>query len=366
MGMAWTRPARAFTLVELLVVVLVVGLLMGLLIMGLSSATRFARRASAEQTAAQMKLAVDTFQGEAGFLPPLVYDGAYMSAGDASLQPVRRIGGSDRVISDGPIYDADTVYPSARAGALAVATFTPGESRDFFRRPFGERAGAVPGVDSDNAWRDPRYSKFTLAYYLSGVLPASIDGVDGAGFVEPLADGRFKGVVEGAPARTRYPAFYDSEKASARLAADYFDALEVREHDINGSTTPPTDLRYLSPIVDRGDRAWRYYRWEPEATVEKVADLNLPPVLLDADQWDLVGSDAEIDVTVTAAAPDGRPELKSARYAVVGAGPDGLFGTEAIEDLAEALNKAVPASGSPQEIELRARALRDNIVQVGR
>ena len=93
-----------------------------------------------------------------------------------------------------------------------------------------------------------------------------------------------------------------------------------------------------------------------------TCQLNIPYVLLDDDALERLitagaGNAATIDVT------GGNAELRGARWAIVGAGPDGLFGTEPFETLRANLDR--PETGTT-EADYRALAKQDNIVEVGR
>lgn len=223
--------ARAFTLMELLIGILIIAVLAGLLIVSARSAIRTTKGAADTQTLSAIRLAVEKFRQDFGFVPPLVKD-----QGDP------RLGISD------PITKAfrPVVYqPSVTEDALFLRT-----------RP--------TGTDPDM-----RYSQYSLAYYLVGALDARSDGVDGQGFRTPVADGTFR-----LADRTVNQAMIDLGKSSLSLYAD----VEAK-----------TNGRY--EVRDRRNAAIRYYRWlsgrEVPAgsntfVVEKVDDLNVPSILGDA------------------------------------------------------------------------------------
>ncbi|HCT44110.1 MAG TPA: hypothetical protein DF699_02720, partial [Phycisphaerales bacterium] len=56
--------------------------------------------------------------------------------------------------------------------------------------------------------------------------------------------------------------------------------------------------------------------------------------------------------------------LRNARYAIVSAGPDGFFGTEHIETIANYLGEEVPTS-IEEQAELRQKVWADNAYEVG-
>ena len=64
------RPARAFTLVELLVVIAIIGMLVGLLLPAVQAAREAARRSSCQNNIRQLALAVHSFEGARRHFPP--------------------------------------------------------------------------------------------------------------------------------------------------------------------------------------------------------------------------------------------------------------------------------------------------------
>jgi hypothetical protein len=235
------------------------------------------------------------------------------------------------------------------------------------RYPFDAATG-MQGV------ADERYSKFSLTYYIIGALGANVDGVDGPGFNEPRRTGGFQ-LANGTP---RYEAFFDAGRASsATLEGEYFDALEYGENDRGlpaptvGPAIAAATSRDHQALVDRNGRAFRYYRWEPgdpnagrgQAEIASVVDMNIPSVLLDPVLAAEAYTQASGGSAVTADPTGGDAKLRSARWAVVGAGADGVFGTEDIAELRRILN--IPAADEPSELVVRRIAREDNLVEVG-
>ncbi len=173
---------------------------------------------------------------------------------------------------------------------------------------------------------DKRYSIYSLPYYLLGILGEDVDGIEGPGFVEPLRNGSFKIASGPASNRTgrRFEPFFNagSYDGAVQLIAPEEGRIELR---------------------DRSGSPFRYYRWirgDASGAINTLSDLNIP--------W-LVGDPAENE------------SLRSAEYAVVGAGPNGVFGDEDTAFLEAKLNMR----GQPADQIARAAAV-DNVVGVGR
>lgn len=372
---AQPRPSRVsrvgFTLIELLVGITIIALLAALLISGLSRAVQRARSASAQQSINALVLGVTQFENEFGFYPPLVHDGRVISDGDMLRQPSAEIDGSQQ---DGPLVSID----SGDIQFERLVVWSEGDDIDFFRRRTGQGQDPVELTqgsewNDDEAWGDIRYSKFALPYYLAGVGGKRLDGVAGPGFARPQVNGLFVGV--GYPVgstRDRYEPVVDADSESLKQVIGYFEAVEYAEHGVSEPGMPmPTDaeVAYLDPW----GRAIRYYRWEPgrfddgRLVVESTLDLNIPPVLIDPEVYAAVRNDPVLatDDDVENDLTGGDAELRSARFAVVSAGPDGLFGTEPIEEIARVLRADEPTS-LEGKAELRKRAMEDNVVGLGK
>lgn len=139
---------------------------------------------------------------------------------------------------------------------------------------------------------DLRFSIYAPAYYLMGALGAVVDGKDGPGFTTPSSDGSFS-----RKGRTFDPFFDSSRNAQALYFAD----------DVQGRV----ELR------DSTNTAFRYYRWLPDdATVNPMNQADPDRVKKFLNVPDIVGD------------PNLKEELRSATWAIVGAGRDGLFGDE--------------------------------------
>ncbi len=358
------RRSGGFTLIEIIVSVLIISLLIGLLITGVRVAATTARDQALRATVRTLGLAVRQFESQFGYPPPLVHDGEMMSS-PLPTEP----GGA--TVPDAPVYDL-----GGGAGLRRPAAFQGAEG-DLFLRGYDPSSGVRYPFDTSTGLQgvaDERYSKFSLPYYVIGVLGANVDGVDGPGFNEPRRTGGFQ-LANGTP---RYESFFDLGRASAvTLEGEYFDLLEYRENDRSVGFIPnPGVSGQVASVVTRDDqalvdgngRAFRYYRWEPgdpnagrgQAEIASVVDMNIPSVLLNpvlaaqAYQQATGGSPVTVDPT------EGNAALRSARWAIVGAGANGVFGTEEIGELREILNIR-----DADELEVRRIAREDNLVEVG-
>jgi hypothetical protein len=182
------------------------------------------------------------------------------------------------------------------------------------------------------AQADMRFSIYSLPYYVLGVLDETVDGVAGPGMRSVRRDGSFE--VAG---KIIQP-FYDvSRKANA-------------VYHINGDA-----VRIV--LRDRNEVAFRLYHWQHNDPVTTLADLNVPIIVGD---------------------PATDERLRSATWAIVAAGPNGVFGNED-QLLAQyplhpqqmtigAMQLKVGVSGdiSQQVIQdkVRQQALSDNIVEL--
>ena len=378
------RPA--FTLIELLVVITLIIVLLALVLSGLNRATKSGRRTASQQSASALAKAVDQFKQEFGFLPPLVHDGEPLSNGDDKYRPDPLPSFDPSIMPnehDGPFIQVNGSFYTYNL----LVVWNEGLDFNFFRRRTGTGSDAIDlpggsGWSDDGAWDDRRYSKYTLAYYLAGVLGKETDGVRGPGMARPIIDGSFLGIGYPGGIREKYDPFMDVSRRGATIRPDYVDPKEVAEHGGSVDPTDPPDYQSmismfedyqrgsLFAFVDGFGNAYRYYRWEPgryengRLVVENELDLNIPAVLIDPVEFEKVQNDPQnlSDPGVKFIGEDSR--LRDARYAIVSAGPDGYFGTESIETIAAFLRREVPGS-SEEQAELRREVWADNLVEVG-
>ena len=338
---------RAFTIIELLVSILVIGVLIGLLIVAVQFALRSTRRANDQSLLTGLQTGVGLFQNTfSNQAPPLVYDGAPIELpshpampripGGVTMGPVERPGGT----ADPIVATFDRIYQDGGA------TFLRG------------RASTSPTTEPAPLFdplQDPRYSKFALPIILGGALGDGVDGVDGPGL--RLSYTNRDGWLIGGEATIREP-FYGSSRDET-TATSYVSADEYAEHGVG--VVPPASLN-ADPdrvaYVSVSGTAIRYYRWKASSESEVqgtatgvLAYLNIPLVLRDPRDWD----------DPMEPGPRVPEQLRSSSYAIVSAGPNGVFGTEPIDLLRERLGVG---PGVAEEI-VRFEAWEDNVVRLG-
>lgn len=161
-----------------------------------------------------------------------------------------------------------------------------------------------------------QFSEYSLAFYLMGALDEDVDGFNGPGAYEPARDGTFR------TGGRRIDPMVDLNQGNGGL--NWIDRDEGRV-----------------VLRDRSGTNIRYYRWEAEDTIDETSDLNVPPVVGD---------------------PSVNIELRGAKYAIVLAGPNGLFGDEPVSLIQEKLGLPIDPRASASA---KAQAQSDNIVGVG-
>ncbi len=375
---------RGFTLIELLVVIFIIALLMALLLVGVRAVFSSAQGVADLQAARSMGTGVDQFESQYGYLVPLVADGNPLMLGDPPAMP----GLLDEAIQAGVIGSYDGGYQNLplvqrNVGSMfpSVAVYSEHKDLDFLRG--GHLKDASGNITEDaiafaltrnGVTSDRRYSKFALPIYLAGVLDRDVDGVDGPGFTRPARDGTFAG-ASGQGARTPVDAFMDSASDAVEINPSYASQTELAEHHGQGAGGLITGRRFGAAFVDRYGNPFRYYRWEPgrNERVEgelggrlgantNAIDLNIPFVLSDMIDYgrqagelsDLPPGTTREQVDVTG----GNTELRNARWAIVGAGPDGFFGTEPMS----VLDRSGTATTPDEIARVRASFQEDNVV----
>lgn len=344
-----------------MVSILVISLLMGIALVSYRAATNSARAVSDRAMINGLKMAVEQFRTDFGILPPMVKD-----HGDGGPdQPVTMV--DNRVLA--------LIYSPAIGQDIAVMR---GES-----------------TRNQNA---QRFSDYSLAFYLVGALDAPVDGVDGPGFLEVRPTGQFApaptneqvvgrdGAVDVARRGPRaYEPLFDVSRGNIELWRDTTNRVRFNG---SGGVISRNSIIARAEIRDRNSVPVRYYRWYPdEQPVSEIpgglggytdtavdfdqpvsgliAYLNIPKLVLDA-----FGDPTDPAYEVPTS-------LRNAKYAIVGAGPNRLFGDLSSAELAAddaAIKRYAKYLGLSEtrlrnDSEYREKALvdarADNIVEVG-
>jgi prepilin-type N-terminal cleavage/methylation domain-containing protein len=357
------RGARAgrtaFTLIELLVVVVVLALLVGIAGAVYTGALSGSQRAATEQFMRGLTVAIEQFESDFGYLPPL-------------LAP------DDMVTSQ-----------------QGWSTTSPQPELDEF-----EFVDPLAQTDPNTALRNARYmSVLSLPLYLIGVGelapvdyqptddPNRHDGFAGPGIRNPGADKAWGG-ARVRDADTHRPAFTGRSygpyvdvgagrnwsrvidfRAHAAYAGDA-GLTRVESEEFEAQIEDP-EVRQFWTFEDRWGTPIRYYRSWPtrdrDNTSKRTID-RIPIELFAADtlQGSLDG-DGDFDVSLEL-------DLLNAKYALLSAGPDGRFadtGDEAKNEgiLAGSLDESYDAAdfvstlkgAEAQQYQNLVQSVRDNI-----
>lgn len=295
-------PRAGFTILELLLSLLILSLLVTILVVAVNRARSSGGIAAERLSVSAMKLGVEQFQSEFGFLPPLVKDN------NVAKYPGYKAPNSDM----GPLDDGMPVV------------FDTGDVDDLEYLRGGLGTGG-PGGDSSS--EDYRFSEYSIPYYLVGALGEDkdgvlIDGVAGPGFRTPRRDGSFE------KSGREFKAYFEPPSRGGGIVTVDQEEGRIEARDNEGI-------------------AYRYYRWEPghpqtgELKVGSTYYYNVP---------DIVG-DPSVDAS-----------LRGARFAIVAAGPNGVFG-ELTEGGYDVWSTKV---GTGPEGVIKKRARDDNVVEVGK
>lgn len=273
------QKARAFTLVEALIVFVIISLLAALVYVAVGASVKAARKSADQQYLRALGLSIEQFKQQFGFLPPLVDDA---NAG-------------------GPI-DTTNYRPRLAGEALGGA----GATTRYLR------------YEADPAGR--RYSEYSLSYYLLGILNKDYDGVDGAGFTQPQADGTFS------RRGRKFDPLFDSASTPERIA---------RAGAQNERTV----------LLDRNGLPIRYYRWSPTAHGKGAGLPSVYPGVVGNDP----ARDGEIrsyNVPVILGDPKENQALRSAGWALLAAGADRVLDDVSGSDARNIDNVVIVEGGS--------------------
>lgn len=273
---------RGFTLIEILVVITIIVLLIGIASTAFIGAQRNAQRVATETRMNSIATAIDQFESELGFIPPLILD-------DPSV----------------PFTDPDW--------CTSVSSRT----------------------DAATKLREERYhSVYSLPVYLEGVGglspsatrtdPDRHDGLAGPGFRDPGPDHAWGG------ARMRTEELH-RVASSGRTYGPYLDLSQgeaLRQANGAGGDFPEDSSDSgswdrMSVIVDGWGAPIRYYRFWPRRSLSSGDDsfLDAPAELVDP----VALREARTDPMTFALSQD--PELARAKYVLLSAGPDSMFTT---------------------------------------
>ena len=154
---ARTQTNRSgFTLIEVLVVITIIVILIALLLVSLAGARRSAGSAAERQSVVALKMGVEQFKNEHGFLPPMVKDVAhckYSYDGWSAIytgeqDPIRKVGTVNDLASKWGITRqrlhqiVDEIEDAEKASSPSTTGGTPRH------RPGGANS-SVPGADKE-------------------------------------------------------------------------------------------------------------------------------------------------------------------------------------------------------------------------
>ncbi len=353
--------ARGFTLAEIIVSIFIIFLLMGIALVSYRAAANQARLASDRALVNGLKIAVEDFKREFGFIPPLVKD----RGADGSSVPLIQVDG--------------VIIPSVFSPVIPVDINTLRGEND----------------------RIERFSTFSLAYYLIGALEAEVDGVDGPGFVEVRRAGNFAPVVNpkeidagdrgtlelARRGPKKYEPFFDTDRGGVELFIDVANRATISG---GSGQVSRTRLVYRAEIRDRNGVPVRYYRWFADNIDPASITGGILAYTDDAVDFEdpVTGLIAYLNVPKDVLYGFGDPlsplfevpaEVRDATFAIVAAGPNKLFGDKIEEDLlrasdaatlrkyAEYLGLSINRLGSDASYRDKAleEARADNIIEVG-
>ncbi len=331
--------ARAYTLVEGVIVLAIVAILAALVFVAVGSVVRTVRANLEAQLLRTVRLAVDQFRQEHGFYPPLLDDRARSSNGGVEAIPA-----------------TTDVNPDGRL-VLASEQFARGsdDPAEQLHEQYLRFELAAPN--------EPRWSTRSLPAYLFGGLGERVDGSRLAGSGKPSPDGTFD------LAGRKFPPVLDAAPFTRRLVGAKFDTANNSVRAID-----------CGLLTDRWGGPIRYYRWSPTLHRRDGGasgfDLRVWPVFpVNASQPNTIvpndparaGEIRSYNVSPAVGDAAEEPALRRAQYAIVSAGPDGLFGDEPLDDVGgvPGLRTRLGMGAEASEAAVRRRARQDNLREVG-
>ena len=357
---------RGFTIIEILFAILIIGVIMGLLIISVQSARESTRKAVAANALREIGKAIERFQDEFKFMVPLVAEQRDLTAdttgGWNAIVPLANPKNTIRVIDRGDLAGLNFLRGDGAVTAPTAAL------------PFGENSNG-PNANNASAGFDKRFSTLSLGYYLAGGLDSvygagitgvPIDGVKGPGFYTPLSDGSFE-----VPESVRRATATDRKQVGSQFQSFVSVNGAFRLFvDSSASGGRRVELR------DGKNAPVRYYLWinefrEPSGTYRAPARIQEMSVPLLVGRYYIVpagGGPAESSIPGEVNVPGDRdleknPGLRGRfMWALVAAGPNGVFGDESDAEIAAGLNVSDVVA---ERTKRRFEAERDNIVVYG-
>jgi prepilin-type N-terminal cleavage/methylation domain-containing protein len=273
------RPAsvhrRAYTIVELLIVVAIITLLAALVFVAVGASVRQARVVSEQRYLAGLGLAVEQFKRDFGFYPPLVSGNPFAGAEAEPAGPSAQ----STLVLDTTLNNR--TRPRVVGEDQSGYPTRPAAAEGFLRYEFD------PGT--------PRYSAYSLGIYLFGGLGKNISGAEGAGFTRPDIAQNFAFQ----PGGRVFPPLVDMAGSQQRLRVPEKSTVDQR----------------VRVLTDRWDQPLRYFRWEPIFRADGQVDV-LAADTSGGRAW------PGYNVPRFLGDPTAETRLRSARFAIVSSGPD--------------------------------------------
>lgn len=290
-----SKGRRGFTIIEATMTVTIIAMLAGILLLAARRAVSSSRIAAEREVVRSLSMAVVKFKEDFRFLPPLIDD---------------HLDGNGNTM--GNVINAQGI-PDVRDDVFLAS-------------------GAGSDLDA------PRYSIYSLQWYLMGALdtlipnpqasgtPTPLDGAAGPRLTTPNRDGTFK------RSGKAHDALYDPSRAGPKHVFGVYPAA-----------AEPSRIA----LTDRWGQPLRYYRWKPQFAP--------PPG----------GQVSQYLVPRSAGDPATNPELRGAEFAIVSLGPDGQTDVAASGFDKRPLPTSGNVTGAVDAAPL-ASTVKDNIVEVGR
>lgn len=202
---AHSSSRRAFTVIELSIVLVIIALVAGILIVGVRHALIGARLASERQFVTTLRMGVEQFKEQFKVLPPLVDD--------------------DTAITASPF-------------EVPIAGFVLGDNQSVLKF-------LTLQSDAD----EPRYSERTLPLYLMGAGNKEIDGVEGMGFTAVERNGQFS--KRGKP----FEPYFAADREQTRIVTSGARGEDTKLYDkfLRPRGVPIRYYRWLPTYYDRNN-----------------------------------------------------------------------------------------------------------------